>query len=661
MRGMTEEPTRAEIERVLQHVRIRKRVKEKSGPHILGDCPSCGKAKHFYANEESGLWDCKRCGEAGNLWQLADLLGVRVRERRLVKSVATMVMQGIEQGAPKMPKRLRDAKGLNLDTVTQRCEALFSGDEPGAKVRAYLEGRGFTEDTIRHFKLCKAVVGGGDSRELALGIPYIEEGIVPLMKMRNLAVGKEKRRYGRTKGSDSRLFNLEGVRDRKQVILVEGELDAISLWQLGITNVASTSLGAKGDIPGEWKELLADADDIVIWYDDDQAGEEATEGLITALGSHRCRIASLEGSEAQTRMCGQLKDANDLLQVIDGKTIEHDEVAAWARQIVDAAKGLENTIIVEPSAFVDYIANEIVAGEKSVGIPTGWASMDKLMKGWRTKELTVVTGHTSHGKSTWLTAACDMLAESGEPVLLSAFEGGPAGVARKIFQRKFGYPISSITTDAQRLRAMEMLKRLDENPVYLIDAYGRTSIATIIDALTYARHRLGVRYVMLDHLHYFLKRPAGIDEREYIDEVTMRLVDLTRELDIHIWLVCHPAGRIDGGTIPGGGALKGSSSIKQNADNGITVFRAMDMLGDPTPRKVKLRDDQGKRVEVELSPLNALLYVWKTRHDDALTGSAIFDFSPRDLSYRDPNGRSGATVDDETPVEDKDPFDELPF
>ncbi len=32
-----------------------------------GDCVLCGKEKHFFADEEEGKWDCKVCGESGNV------------------------------------------------------------------------------------------------------------------------------------------------------------------------------------------------------------------------------------------------------------------------------------------------------------------------------------------------------------------------------------------------------------------------------------------------------------------------------------------------------------------------------------------------------------------------------------------------------------------
>ena len=629
---------------------------------MISDCPFCGKASKLYVNTESGMWDCKHgtCGQAGNLWKLATQLGVRVREKRMVRGLGEILMEGL--GATDEPHKgepVRNARGQSLDLVRRQCERLFVEDyKAGAEVLAYLRERGFDDETIKHFNLGVGFMP--KTKELAVAIPFVDQGKVPLVKFRRLANKKPK--YMRTKGSGSPLFNADAVRDRKQVILVEGELDAVSLWQLGITNVASTSLGVKDDFPQEWKEILADVDDIVLWYDADDAGEGATQELATRLGSYRCRIASMDDCPGQEKLLGQLKDANDLLKAIgiDEETTQ-EVVEGWARTVIDKAAGIRNTTVVQPSAFIDVVMAEVEKGKESLGIPCVQPSMRKLIGGWRQGELTIVTGHTSHGKSTWLTAEGDGLAERGVPVLMSAFEGGPASLVRKIFQRKFGQPISSVDSDAKRDRAYGVASRINENPIYLIDAYGRTPLDTIVDAIRYAVSRLGVRFVMLDHLHYFLERKRGQDEREAIDDVGMQLTDLCVELNIHIWLVCHPRGGIDETTIPTGDSLKGASSLKQNAFNGISVFRSKGLDGDPRPRKVKLRDGQNKRVEIELGYLNSLVYVWKARHESAFEGATVLDFSPRNLSFADqPKARSDDEPEQEDgPASDVDPDDNI--
>jgi len=621
------DPSPAEIENLINHrLRIHKRVSESSGPHVIADCVSPGcpsPARHLYVNESTGMWDCKRCGASGSLWGLADLLGVRIRGSSLVVGAASVLMNHFQDlqdpSRDKQPKPTKTARGLSLDRLQTAHDRLFlEGDKAGGMVLDYLRFRGFDDSTIAKFKLCVSWIG----KEPAVGIPYLEGDKIPLMKMRNLARGKEGRKFMRTKGSHSGIFNVDAIQDCDQVVLCEGEFDAISLWQMGITNVASTSLGAKKDLPSSWLLALAGARDIVLFYDQDDAGQEATAGLISQLGSHRCRIATVpDGVEA--------KDANDLLRLGTSQS--------EMRAIIDSAKPIENTSITTPAAYQDAVLGDIELGKSGLGLPTGWTSLDRLVRGWRPKELTVLTGHTGHGKSTWLFDAAYQLAKEGVPVLMSAFENGPESIARKVFRKSFGRAPSEINSEEELEEAIQAVRQLDRDPIYLMDFYGRKKLESVKDAITYAVYRLGVRHVVLDHLHFFLSRPAGSDEREHIDQVCMDLVSLTRELGIHIWLVVHPRGAVGLDVIPTGDSLKGSSTPKQVADLGLTVYRSIDVLGD-SQDAAQIRDANGKKVDLQMGSDDALIYCWKARHDEAKEGATVLNFRKGDLSYSEPAG-----------------------
>ena len=43
--------------------------KKLSSGHIIANCPLCGEqGGHFYANIQTGCWDCKKCQASGNAW-----------------------------------------------------------------------------------------------------------------------------------------------------------------------------------------------------------------------------------------------------------------------------------------------------------------------------------------------------------------------------------------------------------------------------------------------------------------------------------------------------------------------------------------------------------------------------------------------------------------
>ena len=68
----------------------------------VGQCPFCNKSGHFHANKKNLLWDCKVCGESGNLFQFLEKINKRnlenigpsdmqrlSRDKELPKSVFT--------------------------------------------------------------------------------------------------------------------------------------------------------------------------------------------------------------------------------------------------------------------------------------------------------------------------------------------------------------------------------------------------------------------------------------------------------------------------------------------------------------------------------------------------------------------------------------------
>lgn len=630
------EPTAEEIRRVLGNLRTRKQhVHEKNGPHTIADCHACGKESHLYVNEETGFWDCKRCGESGGLWLLATAMGMRLREAKTVsniKPLGSMVRTAVVG-------KVRNAKigghEITLDLVQNACTKMFEEPSPHrAQVLEYLHGRGFDDETIKRFMLCPMTLrpfedGKPLPPQIGVGIPYRDGNNVPLVKMRNLEKDKSKRMFLRSKGSHSGLFNVEGIKDCKQVVLCEGELDAVSLWQLGVTNVASTSLGSNKNIPEDWVQALAGAEDIVLFYDDDDVGDEGTQHLVERLGAHRCRIASIseEVSVKATEFLGHPpKDANDLLRA--------NIPPSWMQRIIKDAKAISNANIVTQDAYHDALYAAIKRGAEGLGIPFPWANIQELLRGMRDGEITLVTGHTGHGKTTWLGELIELIAKLyGVAVFKVSLENGPQDEVMVSFQRKMGRPISSLVTEAEKELAIETLNRLGEYPVYILDKKGRTHLDLICDEIRFARYRYNVKVVAFDHIHY-LERDEGIDEHVFFDAAIAKLKALADELQIHIFIVAHPRGGVEESTIPTHETAKGTSGIKQEVNNSITVYRSRDLVRGKDTRKVQLRQPDGRKMEVSMTANTALVLVTKHRHIEAQDGLCFFTFNVRGATYK---------------------------
>jgi energy-coupling factor transporter ATP-binding protein EcfA2 len=634
------EPTRAEIDTVVSQLRIRKGGSNKT--EVAADCPSCGKPGKLALNTESGLWQCfaGSCGEAGSIFRLATLLGIRLRGEASRPSTPTDQLAEQFRQRSKLSRSHRGVARAKIERCADR--ALTAPTERDTAVLEYLAGRGFDRDTIEHFRLHATMIGG-DGGPTAVGIPYLDgDDVVPLIKQRNIDTNDPSRRFRRyPTGGESPLFNRRGVIGRRRAVLVEAELDAISLWQLGVTDVCATSLGAKKEIPPDWLRDLEGVEEIVLWYDEDDAGQSAVEALSAQLGSYRCRVASIQAvGELAAR---KVKDANDILKLrLQG--VDDETLSGWVRDVIDRAKGYEYDKIVSPSRYAEYIQGEIERGPESLGTPTGYTSLDKLLRGFRRSEVTLVTGHTGQGKTTFAHAVARGLAAKNTPVCVSSFENGPKSWVTKLLHARMGRPISTIRTDKDRETAYAALANIDQDPISIMAMEGSQNVVEVIEAMKWARYRLGIWFFVIDHMHKFSSELQGRNPTAHWDMISSKMFDASRALDCHIMLLAHPNGGVDKRVIPTHENIKGASSIKQDADNSITVWRPHDVTGSGEQRKIKLKGPDGDPVEFKMSSDQALIYVSKVRHDEGRQGAFVMDFQPRSLSYVD-----HGVAEDETP------------
>lgn len=151
---------------------------------------------------------------------------------------------------------------------------------PEAKpVRDYLATRGEWYKDAENLKKMglgykKHSFGGGEVP--ALVIPFASMGRVKGFKYRRIDAGTPK--YLNDKGLDkgSSFFNLNAVGGDKDIVIVEGEIDALRASAMGLKNIVAA---AGGDIHGEQikKALSAGARTFTLLYDND--GKDSDNGV----------------------------------------------------------------------------------------------------------------------------------------------------------------------------------------------------------------------------------------------------------------------------------------------------------------------------------------------------------------------------------------------
>jgi replicative DNA helicase len=299
-----------------------------------------------------------------------------------------------------------------------------------------------------------------------------------------------------------------------------------------------------------------------------------------------------------------LKDSNDCLKA--GFT--NQEIS----ELLAKAKNFGSKLIKGPEAFFDAIRglHEGISTQK--GISSGWRDFDKVIGGLRPTELTILTGETASGKTTWASNLAFKLAQNRHPVLIASFEMKPLAILRKMVQMKAG----RILDEVNKKELEETLQWISTLPIYFVDIYGEIGIPELKDAIYYANRRYGIEFVVLDHLHFFLRYSAD-HERQAIDNALRDIKSWAMELEIHIILIVHPTKLTYENKVVHLNDLKGSSGLKQIPDNVLSIWRERNGNGTKTPQN------------------EILLYILKVRDDSGDEGKVILSFDKRSQSYKD--------------------------
>lgn len=248
-------------------------------------------------NAETGLWTCHSCHERGNVvsfvskvqgvpyamaatW-LREAYGVDFREPEDGSMLAEIDGQFAEMVDPPSLRRPDES------WVEAFMADLYS--DVGSRAYEYIAGRGFSPETISSCSL------GYDAISDRLVVPVwdLDAGLVGF-KGRALHEHQEPkflilgdRRMSSylfdPYESSQTVFGLERARDHDQVVLVESELDAVALRQMGVERPAA--IGMSYLTEHHARLLVQECREVVTFFDSDRAGEEGLYGHVGADGS----------------------------------------------------------------------------------------------------------------------------------------------------------------------------------------------------------------------------------------------------------------------------------------------------------------------------------------------------------------------------------------
>jgi len=485
-------------------------------------CPFCADERyHFNIHKTLGLWRCVKCDASGNLFTLKKTLG-DIEPPQRVFEIAV------------------EASLVAVDKVTRFCRNLT----PGSGGWQYLVSRGLEPRTIQHFRLgCDATANGN-----WLTIPYLMNGDCQDIKYRTLP--PLPKGFRKESGTNPGLFNEEAIKGKTEVLLVEGELDCISLWQMGYDNVVSVPLGAGTFKPEHW-DALADKLKVFVIFDPDMVGKRGANKLAQRLDPARCYQVILPG----------VKDANEFL--LNGGTREQLDY------ILESAKpfGTPTTYSAQ-EALAELSVNLAESGEVVEGPTFPWQGVQDLFGVMGYGEMTVILGTSGVGKTSYALQLLTHVAKSCQiPALMFCLEMPLLRLMQLLVSQTTFCDRKELNPE----RVAEAVAALYGVPLYFAKRPRELTWELISEVLMLSIKRYGVKVWVFDNLHFMIRSTNMVQE---IGIASQRLKMLAEETGTHGIVVCHPRKPKEGG-IPDQYDAAWSQAISADADSMQVVFRQL--------------------------------------------------------------------------------------
>lgn len=530
-------------------------------------CPQCTpmrkpqnqRKRDLAVNLGECIWLCHHCGWQGSLKGGVD------PDRTYSPSLRMPAL-------PDAYRAPRPLPSVTAPTIWQRAVAWFGGR---GIPEAVMAEKGVTASE-EFCPVCEKATGH-------VLFPFYVKGVHTNTKHR---CGKK--HFRMESGAQRVLYNLDACTGDTMVI-VEGEMDALSVHTAGVPHVVSVPDGAPALNASSYsskftfleaaEETLARMTTIIIATDADAPGQKLMEELARRLGPERCRRVIWPDG---------IKDANECL-VQSG--------ADYLRMCIELAEPFPVEGIYTGYDLVPDLLNLYDNGEDA-GVDFGIAALDDVYR-VKTGRMSIVTGIPSHGKSTVLDQMLVWLAQRHDWTfaIFSPEQQPLVRHQQHLIEQYLGMPFNRGYT--QRMSREAML----EGNAWVADRFAfvlpeEPGVDTILDLARVQVFRNGVRGVVIDPWNELEhSRPRHLSETEYISEALSKFRRFARHHDVHLWIVAHPTKmrRTDDNTepIPGLWDISGSAHFRNKADVGITVWRdvpANDNMVDVHVTKVRFSD-----------------------------------------------------------------------
>jgi twinkle protein len=521
---------------------------KKRGSDYEGLCPfHSEKTPSFKVHQGKGIYKCFGCGKSG------DVISFLIRHENLdyvgaIKWLCKKYNIQIEENTKEYAKPAPRLEKLSNEVISY-----------------FEEKRGISNNTLLRHKVTetKEWMPGAAKEIPVICFNYFRNDELVNIKFR----GKNKD-FKSEKNSELIFYNLDSIKDENEVVIVEGEIDCLTMYECGIYNSVSVPNGAsKGKqnlqyLDNCW-QYFEGKEKIIIAVDKDEPGELLKEELGRRLGKERCFLVEYpEGC----------KDSNEVLVKFGCNAIK--ELVSNAKQWP-----IEGIILVEDlyEEVVDFYVDGYPEGAKA-----HIAGFDELLS-FVPGQMTAVTGIPGSGKDEFINDISVGLSRYEDWKFgICGFEE-PASITvtklqEKFVKKAFGFRKNNY----QRIDETEFkwsLNIIKDHYYFINIEQVGARLENVLNKAADLVKRYGINGLILNPWNCFEhNKKNGQSETEYVSECLTMINNFDIKYGVHTFLIAHPTKiqkRKDTGKyeVPTLYSISGSAHFFNKTFNGISIYR----------------------------------------------------------------------------------------
>ena len=432
--------------------------------------------------------------------------------------------------------------------------------EVSTKVEDWFKSRGISKETLRALKVTEGpeFMPQTGKAENTIQFNYFVGGELINIKYRDA-----RKNFKLYKGAEKVFYNIDNIVGYEYCVIVEGEMDALSLYEAGIHNTISVPNGAtlnsnNLDYLDSCIDYFSDKEKIIIAVDSDEAGQALQAELIRRLGAEICHLASFE----------DCKDANEyFLKYGKEKLVERiSKSTPVPLENVTTFKDIEGEI-------TDFVKN----GFKK-GFQIGLANFDDIFSTY-TGQFITVTGIPSSGKSDFVDQmVVGYNANYGWKTAFASPENAPTFLHAHKLMRKVWQDMpnkNEIGSDKWN----QVASHVNDN-FFFIDM-DRYTLESVLRKGAELVKRKGIKCLVIDPFNKIRDIDAKTEDvNRYTMEYLTKIETFAKKFDVLVIVVAHPTkmykdgnGKIEEPTMYN---IKGGGEWYDASYHGLLVHRDYD-------------------------------------------------------------------------------------